>query len=299
MAASAMLSFSSFCISQLSEQKCLASTARRKFLKRVTRTRSSYTDSDKKESLLQAAKHTVDTYIKSGMVIGLGSGHASGLAIQYMGWQLRAGAIKDIVGVPTSIDSASEATKAGIPLDHGQDSSQIDLAFDDADIIEEGTLTAVIGRQTLWGGDSLTKQKIVLKAAAKLVFMITGTQYKGGLDGSIPVLVKPLSWMETAEEIDDLFLGDAEVWRRSSVGNADPLGGEFPLVTREGHNVLDVIFTSPIINLADVAEHLDKVDGVVDHGVIAKTPCVAVIATEKGLHIVDNSNTEKSEVGGF
>lgn len=35
------------------------------------------------------------------MVIGLGSGCASGMAIQYMGRQLRAGALKDIVGVPT------------------------------------------------------------------------------------------------------------------------------------------------------------------------------------------------------
>lgn len=50
--------------------------------------------------LLQAAKHTVDAYVKSGMVVGLGSGQASGMAIQYLGRLLRAGALKDIVGVP-------------------------------------------------------------------------------------------------------------------------------------------------------------------------------------------------------
>lgn len=50
--------------------------------------------------LLQAAKHTVDSYVKSGMVIGLGSGQASGMAIQYLGRLLRTGALKDIVGVP-------------------------------------------------------------------------------------------------------------------------------------------------------------------------------------------------------
>lgn len=43
----------------------------------------------------------VDTYIKSGMVIGLGSGHASDMAIQYLGRQLRMGTVKDIVGIPT------------------------------------------------------------------------------------------------------------------------------------------------------------------------------------------------------
>lgn len=43
----------------------------------------------------------MDTYIKSGMVIGLGSGYASGMAIQYLGRQIRDGALKDITGVPT------------------------------------------------------------------------------------------------------------------------------------------------------------------------------------------------------
>lgn len=41
----------------------------------------------------------------------------------------------------------------------------------------------------------------------------------------------------------------SKVWRRPSIGHADPLGGDFPVVTKDGHNVLDVIFTSPIADL--------------------------------------------------
>ncbi|XP_050936598.1 probable ribose-5-phosphate isomerase 4, chloroplastic isoform X1 [Cucumis melo] len=264
--------------------------------------------------LLQAAKHTVDAYVKSGMVVGLGSGQASGMAIQYLGRLLRAGALKDIVGVPMSIASASEAAKAGIPLDQFNDSSQdlnsgrtigtvrhsrglyilmmippvIDFSFDDADIIEEGTLIAVIGHRKPQVEDSIIQEKSILNASNQLAFMIKESQYMGGPEGSIPVLVNSLNWMQTAEEIDDLFLGDAEVWRRPSIGHAGPLGGDFPFVTREGHNVLDVIFTSPISSLAEVAESLDQIDGVVDHGVISKFPCTAVIAAESGLQIIDN-----------
>lgn len=58
-----------------------------------------------------------------------------------------------------------------------------------------------------------------------------------------------LNWLAIAEEIDDLYLGDAEVWRRAYVGDAGPLGGDFPIVTSDGHNILDVIFTSPIPSL--------------------------------------------------
>ncbi|KAL0398180.1 UNVERIFIED_CONTAM: putative ribose-5-phosphate isomerase 4, chloroplastic [Sesamum radiatum] len=172
------------------------------------------------------------------MVIGLGSGRASGFAIQYLGRQLRSGAIKDIIGIPTSVDSASEAAKAGVPLDQYRDSSKIDLAFDDADVIEEQSLAAVIGRQKMQGGESIIQEK---------------------------------------------------VWRRASIGYAGPLGGDFPLVTKEGHNVLDVIFTSPIQDLAEVADCLDQVVGVVEHGVISRIPCTAVIATKDGVRIVDNS----------
>ncbi|CAL5412663.1 unnamed protein product [Camellia sinensis] len=194
--------------------------------------------------LESAAKHTVDTFIKSGMVVGLGSGLASCIATQYLGRQLRVGAIKDIVGISTYVGSVSEAAKAGIPLDHYQDTSQIDFAFNDADIIEERTLISLIGHQRLQGEESIIQEK---------------------------------------------------VWRRPSLGHAGPTGGDFPLITREGHNVLDVIYTSPILNLGplllpevEVANTLDNIDGVVDHGVISKIPCTTVIASEYGLSIVEN-----------
>ncbi|OMO73740.1 Ribose 5-phosphate isomerase, type A [Corchorus olitorius] len=238
----------------------------------------------------------VDTFIKSGMVIGLGSGQASGMAIEYLGWQLRAGALTDIVGIPTSVVSASEAAKAGIPLAEYENNSQIDFAFGDVDIIEERTLISVIGRRRLQGEESIIREKSVLSMADQLVYMVTENQYKSGLEGSIPVLVERLNWMETAEEIDDLFIGDAEVWRRPSIGHADPHGGDFPLVTREGHNILDVIFTSPIASLAEVAQSLENIDGVVDHGVVFKFPCQAIVASESGLSIVDNVPT--NAVGG-
>ncbi|KAM1319512.1 hypothetical protein TB2_004406 [Malus domestica] len=262
---------------------CCTRTRRRSHCLKITGSNPAH-DS----ALFQAAHHTVDTYIKSGMVIGLGSGQASGMAIQYIGLQLGAGALKDIVGIPTSVACASQAARAGIPLGHYEYCSQIDFAFDDADILEERTLIAVIGRSRLQAEESIIQEKAIVNAADKLVFMTTEKQYKSGPDGSIPVLVNPLNWLQAAEEIDDLFLGDAEVWRRPSVGLAGPNGGDFPLVTNEGHNVLDIIFTSPILSLAEVSNSLDEVDGVVDHGIISKFPCTAVIASESGLSVVDN-----------
>ncbi|KAL3616782.1 hypothetical protein CASFOL_039176 [Castilleja foliolosa] len=247
--------------------------------------------SDDSTTLLQAAKYTVDSFVENGMVIGLGSGRASGFAIQYLGQKIRSGAIRRITGIPTSVDSASEAAKAGVPLNEYRDTFKIDLAFNDADVIEEESLAAVIGRQKMLGGDSIIQENLqtILRTAEKLVLIATAKQYQGVVDGSIPVLIKSVNWIETAEEIDDLFLGDVEVWRRPAVGYAGPLGGDFPLVTKEGHYVLDVIFTSPIQNLAEVADSLDQMVGVVEHGVISRIPCLAVIATVDGLRVVANA----------
>ncbi|RWW39344.1 hypothetical protein BHE74_00055335, partial [Ensete ventricosum] len=290
--------------------------------------------------LLQAAKVTVDEYVRSGMVVGLGSGRASGLAIKYLGRRLREGALKDIVGVPSSVSSASEAAKAGIPLNNYQENlqvcirsycqicwlllsdnllafMQIDFAFDDADLIEERTLTAVIGRRKFEGGESIIEEKFIGKKMHYICALsVIPTRSSVCCQGN---------WLETAEEIDDLFLGDAEVcflkisfehatldarfvlyllglvivkvWRRPSSGNAGPLGGDFPLVTREGHHVLDVIFTSSIPDLGknqpQVAESLDQIDGVVDHGIICGIPCTVIIASNDGVEVVDNLSKDQ------
>lgn len=273
-------------LSSSSAQKQACFTSSRKSLHRFV-TRS--TLSDPSGVLFLAAKHTVDSYVKSGMVVGLGSGHASALAIQYLGQQLRAGTIKHVTGIPTCAGSASEAAKAGIPLEQYDDSFKIDLAFDEADIMEEETLAAIVGRRKLQGDDSIIKEKTILEAAGQLIFIVKEKQLKGSVEGSIPVLIKSVNWLETAEEIDDLFLGDAEVWRRPAIGYAGPLGGDFPLVTKEGHNILDVIFTSPMESLVEVAKILDQIDGVVEHGVIFSKPCTAIIASENGLQIIDNT----------
>ncbi|XP_074574454.1 putative ribose-5-phosphate isomerase 4, chloroplastic [Curcuma longa] len=244
--------------------------------------------------LLAAAKLTVDKHVRSGMVVGLGSGRASGLAIKYLGQRLREGSLKDVVGVPTSVSSASKAAMAGIPLDNYQENLQIDFAFDDADLIDKRTLTAVIGRRKLDGGESIIEEKSIIKRASGVAYIVTENQYTGELGGSIPVLITSGNWLETAEQIDDLFLGDAEVWRRSLSGGAGPLGGDFPLVTKEGHHVLDVIFTSPILDLGQVAESLDQVDGVVDHGIICRIPCTVIIASKEGLEVVDNMSKNQT-----
>jgi len=163
---------------------------------------------------------------------------------------------------------------AGIRASSYQEGTQIDFAFTDAEVIEEGTLAAVIGRRKTESGEpSFMVEKTMVKSADKLAFITGNDKYLTGVEGSFPVLVK-------------------SVWRRPSFGTAGPLGGDHPLVTKEGHHVLDVIFTTPIPDLGQVAEKLEKIAGVVDHGIICSNQSYAVIASKGEVQVIE----EKSPV---
>jgi ribose 5-phosphate isomerase A len=44
----------------------------------------------------------VDDYVKSGMVVGLGTGSTAAFAVERVGMLLKSGALKDLICVPTS-----------------------------------------------------------------------------------------------------------------------------------------------------------------------------------------------------
>ena len=56
----------------------------------------------------QAAWKAVD-YVKSGMVLGLGTGSTAAFAVDRIGDLLDKGELKDIIGVPTSIRTYEQA----------------------------------------------------------------------------------------------------------------------------------------------------------------------------------------------
>jgi len=169
--------------------RCLPSSVRRP-RRRGVACSASAADADVVD-LFDAAKLTVDKFVKSGMVVGLGSGPASALAVQYLGTRLRRGSLTDIVAVTSSVLSASEADMAGIRASSYQEGTQIDFAFTDAEVIEEGTLAAVIGqRKTESGEPSFMVEKTMVKSADKLAFITGNDKYLTGVEGSFPVLVK-------------------------------------------------------------------------------------------------------------
>lgn len=125
----------------------------------------------------QAAWKAVE-YVKSGMVVGLGTGSTAAFAVDRIGELLKSGELKDIVGVPTSIRTYEQAMSLGIPLATLDTQPKLDVAIDGADEVDPN-LDVVKGR-----GGALLREKMVEMASTKFVCIVDDSKMVTGLGGS-------------------------------------------------------------------------------------------------------------------
>ena len=74
--------------------------------------------------------------VRSGMILGLGSGSTAALMIESLAGEIRSGKLQNIRGVATSFQSEVLALQLDIPLIDLASVSQIDLAIDGADEVD-------------------------------------------------------------------------------------------------------------------------------------------------------------------
>lgn len=82
-----------------------------------------------------AANKSVE-FVKSGMVVGLGTDSTATHAVDKIGELLHQGKLKNIVGIPTSKMTHDQAVLLGIPLSDLDSHPVIDLAIDGADEVD-------------------------------------------------------------------------------------------------------------------------------------------------------------------
>lgn len=108
------------------------------------------------------------------------------------------------------------------------------------------------------------------------------------------------AWEDTAEVLDDIFLGDAEIRRRSFDASADPRGGDAPVITSEGNMLIDIQFYEDIRLFGEpepyekVVEEIELTEGVIAHGLVLDNTDMVIIAMTKGPPIVIKRGEEIS-----
>ncbi|UCG88739.1 MAG: ribose 5-phosphate isomerase A [Gemmatimonadota bacterium] len=198
------------------------------------------------------AAHSAVERVRSGMVVGLGTGSTARFAVEEIGRRLGNGELSDIVGIPTSTQTRQLAESLGIPLSSLEQHTVLDLAIDGADEIDpEGNLIK-------GGGGALLREKIVASASRRLLIVADESKLVTRLGESYPLPVEVLEFGWKTHEGPLRELGAESVLRSDAAGR--------PYRTDSGHYILDCRFHDGITDPEFVEQTLARRPGVIETG---------------------------------
>jgi ribose 5-phosphate isomerase A len=205
--------------------------------------------------------------VKSGTIVGLGTGSTTAYAIEYIGDRLKSGEIKDIVGIPTSFQAEVLAKKYGIPLTTLDAVEHIDIAIDGADEVDPQK-NLIKG-----GGAAHTREKVVDSLANQFVVVVDSGKLVDKLGSSflLPVEVIPMALAPVTRAIEKLG-GKPEL--RMGVKKAGPV------VTDQGNLVIDVKFDL-IDNPTELEKTLNNIPGVLENGLFVGVADIVLVGEVK------------------
>jgi len=204
-------------------------------------------DNPKRDAAERAVKR-----VSSGMVVGLGTGSTAAYAVEAIGRLLADGALRDIVGIPTSRETASLAGRLGIPLTTLDEHPTVDVTIDGADEVDPA------GNMIKGGGGAFLWEKIVAAATRHYVIIVDESKLvrRLGQRSALPVEVMPFGW---STHVDVIRALGAEPVRREGTGGA-------PFTTDGGHYILDCRFHGAMADPHDAERTLRARPGVVGTG---------------------------------
>jgi len=231
----------------------------------------------------QVGYQAVDDHVKSGTVIGLGTGSTAAFAVERVGELLKSGVLKDIIAIPTSIATQKQAEALGIPLATLDTHSDLDVAIDGADEVDPD-LNLVKG-----GGGALFREKIVEKCAKKFIVIVDESKICKGLGPGfpIPVEIVPFCHEHTMKVIGALpaLAGCEPILRLGKIQN-NTCDGDKPAVTDNGNYIVDLKFKEPLKDAKAAAAQLKDTVGVVDHGLFIGMTTECIIAGADGIRVL-------------
>ena len=230
------------------------------------------------DALKRAAAARALDFVEDGMRLGLGTGSTALAFLELLAERVRGGL--RVSGVPTSEATRRAAERLGIPLLDLDAAPELDLDVDGADEIDPA-LDLIKG-----GGGALLREKIVAAASRRMLVVADAAKCVGTL-GRFPLPVEVVRF-------------GAPATRRAIAAGAARAGcaGEIslrlrdgaPFVTDEGHVILDCAF-GRIPDAPALARELERIPGVVEHGLFLGLARAACIAGPDGVRVVGAGGT--------
>ena len=224
------------------------------------------------EKKIAAEKATEN--VRSGMVVGLGTGSTVYYALLKLGTMVKQGL--DIVGIPTSTGTEEIATAQQIPLTTLAAHPSIDLTIDGADEVD-ADLNLIKG-----GGAALVREKIIAHASKAILIVVDESKVSNVLGTSFPLPVEIIrfGWTATQAAVN-------RICRNSTLRLApEQDGNQQPLITDNGNYILDCHFDG-IAAPKKVERQLNSIPGVVENGLFVNRADKIIIGTSSGIRYME------------
>ena len=208
--------------------------------------------------------------VRSGTVVGLGTGSTVYYALLKLGAMVRGGL--DIIGIPTSAGTEKIATAQQIPLATLASHPSLDLTIDGADEVDKD-LNLIKG-----GGAALVREKIIANASKEILIVVDESKVSRvlGTTFPLPVEIVRFGWEATQTEVN-------RICGKSTLRLApDQDGNQHPLITDNGNYILDCHFDG--IPAPEAVElQLNNIPGVVENGIFVNRADKIIIGTPSGI----------------
>jgi ribose 5-phosphate isomerase A len=227
---------------------------------------------EREEAQKSRAAEEAVTEVKSGQIVGLGTGSTARYVVTMIGERFKAGQLKNITCVPTSEKTRALAESYGIPLSPIEKHKQIDIAIDGADEVDP-QLNMLKGL-----GGALLREKAVESKAKRFVVIVDESKLveKLGTKSVVPIEVAPDKWRSLFDPLR--ALGGIPVLREDSNG---------PALTDQQNYLIDCRFASGIEDPYSLATSLDQLEDVIGHGLFLDMADTVIVGEDSGARRID------------
>ena len=211
------------------------------------------------------AEKAVDTFVKDGMNVGLGTGSTAYYAIKRIGQLVADG--YDLTCVATSVQSENLAKECGIRVVDLDEVDKLDVTIDGADEVDP-KMQLVKGL-----GGALLREKIVAAATVREIIIVDESKLveKLGTKAPLPVEVLRFGHEHTRYALE----------RQGCKPELRMRDGE-PFVTDGGNYIYDCRFPEGIANPFFLESRIDVISGVVENGLFLNTAFDVLVSRQDG-----------------